>query len=160
VNLISSTEADQVIGLWLTEEKDGKIEIYKVGNAYHGKIVWGNDMKEADEKTLKKDVKNPDPKLRQRTLQDLPLLSGFVYRNGVWEDGKIYDPQTGKTYSCTMKYKSGKLEIRGFIGISLFGRSTYWTKISAYSGWFISYWAIKIVLSNCFLGVYMLMIFE
>jgi uncharacterized protein (DUF2147 family) len=56
----------------------------------------------------------------------------FVYDGeGVWEDGDIYDPKSGKTYSCYMKLQSmDKLKVRGYIGISLIGRTTYWTRTS------------------------------
>jgi uncharacterized protein (DUF2147 family) len=46
-----------------------------------------------------------------------------------WEDGEIYDPKSGNTYSCYMKFDSENvLKVRGFIGISWIGRTTYWTR--------------------------------
>jgi uncharacterized protein (DUF2147 family) len=56
-------------------------------------------------------------------------LKGFEFTGKSWEDGTIYDPNNGKTYSCTIKIKkANELEIRGFIGISLLGRTTVWTR--------------------------------
>ena len=53
----------------------------------------------------------------------------FEFDDGQWEDGDIYDPKSGKTYSCVIKMqKDGSLHVRGFIGISLLGRTTLWTK--------------------------------
>ncbi len=75
-----------------------------------------------------KDTKNPNEKLRSRNLKDLQMLKHFVYDGRIWESGEIYDPGTGKTYSCTMKLKLSKLEIRGYIGISLFGRTVIWQR--------------------------------
>jgi uncharacterized protein (DUF2147 family) len=59
------------------------------------------------------------------------ILSNFVHAGGnKWEDGKIYDPNNGKKYSCNMKLKDNNtLEIRGYIGISLFGRTEVWTRL-------------------------------
>ncbi|MBC7867421.1 MAG: DUF2147 domain-containing protein [Gloeobacteraceae cyanobacterium ES-bin-316] len=58
------------------------------------------------------------------------MLKNFIF-NGKdkWVNGKIYDPSSGKTYSCTMKIEGlNTLEIRGYIGISLFGKTELWTR--------------------------------
>ncbi|WP_231129646.1 DUF2147 domain-containing protein [Flavobacterium sufflavum] len=107
----------------MSEEKDVKIEIYKSGDKYFRKLIWGKTMYEADGKTSKKDVKNKNEKLRSRNLKDLIMLKDFEYNDGVWDGGEIYDTYSGKTYSCTMKLEKGKLNIRGYIGISLLGRT-------------------------------------
>jgi uncharacterized protein (DUF2147 family) len=116
-------QADKVLGVWLTEDKQGKIQIYKQGNAYFGKIISGNEPNRVDDK-------NPDEKLRSRKLIGAVILSNFVFDGkGTWEDGKIYDPNNGKTYSCLMKFKNDNtLEIRGYVGIAMFGRTAYWTR--------------------------------
>ncbi|WP_423147332.1 DUF2147 domain-containing protein [Rubrolithibacter danxiaensis] len=119
---IYAQKAEAITGVWLTEDKKGKVEIYNSGGKYFGKIVWGKDA------STKKDVNNPDPKLRNRTLLNLVILSDFTFDKDEWNGGKIYDPETGKTYSCTMKLQNGKLAIRGYIGISAFGRTTTWTR--------------------------------
>ena len=125
----NNVKQDAILGIWLSEQKDGKIEIYKSGNKFFGKLIWGNEMFETDGKTSKKDTKNTDEKLKNRNLKDLILLSDFVYEDNTWTGGKIYDPQTGKTYSCAMKLKNNVLNIRGYVGISLFGRTSEWTRI-------------------------------
>ncbi|SEO55114.1 Uncharacterized conserved protein, DUF2147 family [Flavobacterium sp. CF108] len=124
-----NTPSDKIEGVWLSEEKDVKIEIYKSGNKYFGKLIWGKTMYEADGKTSKKDVKNKNEKLRSRNLKDLIMLKDFEYNDGVWDGGEIYDAYSGKTYSCTMKLEKGKLNIRGYIGISLLGRTAIWEKV-------------------------------
>lgn len=124
----SGSGADKILGHWLNEEKDGRIEIYKNRNKYFGKLVWGERIFEADGKTSKKDANNGQADLRTRDLAGLVLLTNFIYDDGVWTDGKIYDPKSGKTYSCHIKFKDDKLEIRGYVGISLFGRTTIWTR--------------------------------
>lgn len=126
---VTATAEDQVIGTWLTTDQEGQIEIFKIGSKFYGKIVWGKDMYEADGKTPKKDTKNEDPAKRNRPLKGLIILSGFVYTNGGYEDGTIYDPNNGKTYNCKMKLSGDKLDIRGYIGLSLFGRTETWTRV-------------------------------
>ena len=61
----------------------------------------------------------------------LVILRDFVYdEEYVWEDGEIYNPKDGKTYSCKMELSKDKntLEVRGYVGISLFGKTNTWTR--------------------------------
>jgi len=124
-----SQEADAVLGIWLTQDKDSKIEIYKKNNEYHGKIVW---LKEPNKNGKPKvDDKNPDAKKQDRPIMGLVLMTHFEYdEDFVWEDGSIYDPKNGKTYSCKMTLSKDKntLDVRGYIGISLIGRTAIWTR--------------------------------
>ena len=124
-----TADADKILGVWLSEDKTGKIDIYKAGNKYFGKLVWGKTMYEVDGITSKKDVKNRNERLRSRNLKDLVMLTEFVYHDGVWDGGVIYDPYSGKTYDCTLKLRDDKLNIRGYVGVSLFGRTTVWERI-------------------------------
>lgn len=122
--------ADVVKGIWLNDEKDAKVEIYKSGDKYFGKIIWVKEMYESDGKTLKKDSKNLNEKLRGRSILNLTVLSGFAYDDSEWVGGEIYDPKTGKTYKSKMKLKGGNLEVRGYIGSPMLGKTTVWKKVS------------------------------
>jgi uncharacterized protein (DUF2147 family) len=118
-----SVSKDAILGEWLAESKDGKVLIYKQGEKLFGKVSSGKDG-------AKKDIHNPDAKLREQNIVGSVILKGFDFTGKAWENGTIYDPNNGKTYSCTMKIKSAnELEIRGFIGISLLGRTTVWTRV-------------------------------
>ncbi|NIG55450.1 DUF2147 domain-containing protein [Chitinophaga sp. Cy-1792] len=120
--------AHAITGVWFNQEKDGKIEIYENGGKYFGKLIWVKDTYEPDGKTPKKDSKNQDASLRNRPLVGVVLLTNFTYSDGKYRDGKIYDPKSGKTYSCIMTPKGNSLDIRGYIGVSMFGRTTTWTR--------------------------------
>jgi uncharacterized protein (DUF2147 family) len=122
----TGSPADQVIGFWLTSDGKAKIQVYKAGDNYFGKIVSGKDLYEANGRDLKKDLKNSNPSKRQRTIKDAVILNNFQYKDGVWSEGTIYDPANGNTYSCKMKFAGSRLEIRGYIGVSLFGRTEIW----------------------------------
>ena len=76
------------------------------------------------------DDKNPKEKLRSRSLINLPILRGFTKKNEeTYDDGEIYDPKNGKTYSCIITYRNAReLGIRGYIGISMIGRTTTWKR--------------------------------
>lgn len=121
-------EADVIKGTWLNEEKDAKIEIYKSGDKYFGKISWVKDAYEADGKTLRKDIKNPDVQLRNRTIVNCVILTGLQYDDGEWTGGELYDPKTGKTYKSKVKLKNASLEIRGYVGAPMFGKTTVWSR--------------------------------
>jgi uncharacterized protein (DUF2147 family) len=126
----SQAQADAVLGNWFNEEKDAKIEIYKNGNKYYGKIVW---LKEPNNEKgqPKTDTKNPDEKLRNRKIIGLVIMEHFVYEDKEWVDGKIYDGKSGKTYNCKMKLKdSNILDVRGYLGAAWMGlgRTTSWTR--------------------------------
>lgn len=114
---------DAIVGEWLSEAKDGRVQIYKVGEKFFGKVVWGKDGS-------RKDANNPDPKLKEQNIIGSVILKNFDFTGKAWEEGTVYDPNNGKTYSCTMKMPDvNTLSIRGFIGISLLGRSTTWTRV-------------------------------
>jgi uncharacterized protein (DUF2147 family) len=124
--------SDKVIGVWLNEEKEGKIEIYKQGEKYFGKIVWIDKVNYVNNQPPK-DSKNPDSKLRSRTVEGIEILKNFSYEpdDKEWINGTIYDPKNGSTYSCYMWFEKNnfqRLYIRGYIGFSLIGRTTQWTK--------------------------------
>lgn len=124
-----AVNADAVIGTWLTASGKAKVQIYKEGDKYNGKIVWLKIPTYEDGKP-KTDKNNPDKAKQSAPLLGLNMLKNFEFDEDEWEDGTIYDPENGKTYSCTIKYRDGKLDLRGYIGISLIGRTQTWYKVS------------------------------
>jgi uncharacterized protein (DUF2147 family) len=115
--------AQAIVGEWLNEKQDAKFLIYQAGGKFFGKITWGTSGDS-------KDSKNPNPALRNRDVIGLILLSDFSFAGkNVWDKGSIYDPREGKTYSCKLTLSSPeRLEVRGFVGIPMFGRTETWTK--------------------------------
>jgi uncharacterized protein (DUF2147 family) len=124
----AQSKADGVVGTWYSEGKESKIEIYQKGDNYFGKVAWVS-RKNADG-TPVQDVNNPDEKLRSRPIAGIIIMRDFKHAGkNVWEDGKIYDPKNGKTYSCKMTLiNKNQLDVRGYVGISLIGRTTTWTR--------------------------------
>jgi uncharacterized protein (DUF2147 family) len=121
---------DAVLGVWLTGSGKGKIKIYKDKNQrYHGKIVWLKEPRYEDG-TPKVDKNNPDEARRKDPLLGLQNLRNFSFEGGnKWVDGQIYDPENGNDYNCKMELvDENTLEVRGFIGISLFGRTDTWKR--------------------------------
>jgi len=128
--------SDDILGTWFNQDKDAKIEIFKCGNDYCGKIVWLKEptyppgSKEGTPGSPKVDTKNPDAAKRKTPLMDLQIVQGLQYSgDNQWKNGKIYDPDSGKTYSSKVTLPShDQLDLRGFVGVSMFGRTEKWTR--------------------------------
>ena len=130
IPLISQAQqADAIVGKWYTQDKDAHVEIFKEGEVYHGKMVW---LKEPTENGKPKmDKNNTDKAKRDRPILGMRLLSDFVHDGDTWEDGTIYDPRNGKSYSCTIKLlDKDTMEVRGYVGIAAFGKTVEWTRVN------------------------------
>ncbi len=128
--MLAQDDANDVTGIWYNEEKDARFEIYEDGGEYFAKIVWLEEPIDPETGEPKLDDENPDEDKQNRPLEGLVFMKDFVFEgDGLWEDGEIYDPKSGKTYDCYIKMESpDKLKVRGYIGISLIGRTSYWTR--------------------------------
>ena len=122
----SAQNADDILGIWYNQEKTAKVEIFKKGEKYFGKVVWLKEPLRDGKPKL--DVENEDEKLTTRPIMGLQLLNDFEFDDDEWEDGTIYDPKNGETYSCYITKEGDKLNVRGFIGFSFIGRTSIWTK--------------------------------
>ena len=128
---MASAQTLSPLGVWTNSERKATFEIYKCGDKLCGKIVSltvPNDPATGKPKT---DSQNPDPKLKNRPRLGLVFMQGFAYdAENKWDDGKIYDPESGKTYSCYMKMQGpNSMEVKGYIGFSLIGKSQSWTRV-------------------------------
>jgi uncharacterized protein (DUF2147 family) len=122
---------DDLIGIWEPSHGKGRVKIEKIGDKYFGKVVWLKDPIDPETGEKKLDKSNPDPALQKRKRLGLRVLQDFVNNgDGYWDSGTIYDPENGTVYSCkiTMKNKN-TLEIRGFVGVSMFGRTDTWKRM-------------------------------
>ena len=124
----SESKANDLLGFWLSEEKNAVIHVERTDNTFSGKIVWLIDIHTGKIKD-KLDEENPDKDKRARSLMGLAILKDFTFDDGSWSGGTIYDAKSGKTYSAKMKLEDmNTLNLRGFVGISLFGRTSKWTR--------------------------------
>lgn len=133
IQVNAQIKADDIKGVWLNEDKDAHVEIVNRNGKYFGNIVWLLNPIDEETGKPKLDDENPDDEMQKRPIMGLELLSGFEFDgDDEWEEGDIYDPKSGKTYSCYMEFTDdtkNKLKVRGFIGVSLLGRTTYWTRV-------------------------------
>jgi uncharacterized protein (DUF2147 family) len=132
---------DEILGIWKTFDKHGKqestMEIYKTNDTYCARIVglaepnWPADDDQNMAGQPKDDRHNPDTTLRHRPIIGMQIMHDFTYNAGknIWDGGRIYDPANGKTYKCKFTLTSStQLEVRGYIGISLLGRTEVWKR--------------------------------
>ena len=132
---VSAAQGDDILGVWNNAEKDGKIEIFKCSGKYCGKIVFAKEpnypvgSKEGKPGTPRLDNNNPNMAKKSKPIIGLQIVNNFVFGDNVWKDGTVYDPKNGKTYRGKISLASpNKLNLRGFVGIPLFGRTTTWTR--------------------------------
>jgi len=118
--------AEALNGRWWTQGREWQVQIYTDPEGHFaGKVVAGPRPDE-------KDVHNPDPRLRQRPLLGLVILQGFVQDTPLdWKNGQIYDPESGNYYKAKIWLSPNDpnhLKLKGYIGFSLFGRTSEWTR--------------------------------
>jgi len=126
---------NDVLGLWNTADNDSKLEFFKCGEKVCVKIAWlkepnYTDSKEGPVGTPKVDQFNPDKSLRKRPMLGLQIMDGFTaVSDDRWENGVIYNPDNGKSYRGKLHLVSPKkLQLRGYLGISLFGSNYMLTR--------------------------------
>jgi uncharacterized protein (DUF2147 family) len=131
---IQNADADKIAGTWLNQEGTAQIQVVKLESGafagkYYGKIVWLQTPEEDGKPKM--DKNNPDAAKKTTPLMGLIILKDFKYDEGSkeWNGGTIYDPKNGKTYSCKINLKENKLNVRGYVGISLLGRTAVWTRV-------------------------------
>jgi uncharacterized protein (DUF2147 family) len=129
-NSLFAQQANDILGQWLNEEGDAKVEIFNRDGEFFGKIVWLKEPKHENGE-WKLDDQNPDESLRHRRKLGLEVMHNLVWdeKEKEWNEGKIYDAREGDTYSLYAKLgDNNTLNLRGYIGFSLFGRTTTWTR--------------------------------
>lgn len=119
-----------VFGNWktiddVTGEAKSIVQVYEENGKVYGKII---------------EIFNPENRNKTCTectgkLKDKPLI-GMVFLYNLKKDGKEYndgnivDPKTGKEYSCYIELQdSNTLKVRGYVGISIAGRTQYWKRV-------------------------------
>jgi uncharacterized protein (DUF2147 family) len=128
-----AAERDAVLGFW--SGGNSILEIRGTGDGLSAVVVALTDARyRADEElgepgALRRDDNNPDPELKGRLLLGLELLSKYRFDGRRWQ-GKIYDPESGNTYSSRMERDGERLKMRGYIGVPMLGRTQYFLRVT------------------------------
>ena len=127
---LSSIQAQSVVGKWKTiDEETGEaksiVEIYEKSGKIYGKVV---DILRADHK---KDVCSKcEGAEKNKPILGMIIINGLKKDGSEYSGGTILDPTNGKKYKCYITLDSAdKLKLRGYVGISIMGRTQYWTRI-------------------------------
>ena len=125
--------ADAIVGQWMSVQGNVKVQVYRDGDEYKGKLVW---FKDTDDKSkpmnTRTDENNPDPRLRQRKVIGMQVLSKLRYnpKSMRWENGVIYDAKTGKEWSSVASLtKTGLLNVKGFWHFEFIGKTMTFKKV-------------------------------
>jgi uncharacterized protein (DUF2147 family) len=120
----------QVTGKWKTiDDETGQaksiVEVYEQNGKIYGKVVEILNPAKKDAKCT--NCKGAD---KDKPINGLIIIKGLKKDGNEWTDGDILDPQKGKLYSCTIKLDGAdKLSVRGYVGISMLGRSQTWHRV-------------------------------
>lgn len=125
----AQTGENAILGKWESDKKDVRLEFFKSGNEYQARLLWGNKVVESDGKTSKKDTKNPDSKLHSRNIIGIISVTGLKWDGEEYISGKIYNPPSGDTYKCKAWIEKGKLNLRGYMGVSMFGQTATFLRL-------------------------------
>lgn len=108
----STDEAEKIVGIWFTDDKTSKIQIYKNDSQYFGKIIWMASKESKEELKVK-------PKVGYQIFRKFT----FEGKN-VWSGGQVSDPRSGMTVSGKMTLKDNNtLNVRGYVGAPMFGKT-------------------------------------
>jgi len=119
-----------IFGKWKTVDDEtgmekGIVEIYEKAGKVYGRII---EILEKEKKHFKCEMCEGEDK--NKPVLGLVIIKGMKKKGDFYEGGKITDPKNGKSYHCKMNLEGkDKLIVRGYIGISLFGRSQTWFRI-------------------------------
>lgn len=124
--------ASPLLGVWHAEDGSLKIEMFDAGGSYAGRMLYGRRVMNADDKSFKRDVHNPDPALRSRSLQNIVVVKNLKWHAGNrrWEGGNLYDGSSGRTYSARVELKNGRMEMRGYMGSPMLGRTVTFNRVA------------------------------
>lgn len=127
---IAEWPSDPAHGYWLTENRKAIVEIAPCGDGACGRMVWVEEPRD-DLGQPKRDQKNADLGKRERTICGLELVGGLRRTDdGSWENGWLYNPRDGETYSARIRALSpSELEVRGYLGVTVLGKSQVWTRV-------------------------------
>ncbi len=126
--MLIAASKDAFLGKWFTKDTESIIEIFQKEGKIYGAIRWLKEPLDSNG-VPKMDDNNPDESLRKTPIIGLELLKEFEFNDGELEEGTIYDPNNGKTYSCEIKIQKNILKVRGYIGFSFIGRTAEWARV-------------------------------
>ena len=124
-------DANAIVGVWESGNGKARVKIDNIDGKFYGRIVWLKEPNDPATGKPKTDVNNSDASMKNVPLRGYRMLKDFQYKGkGIWEEGTIYDPESGNTYTSVITMKDeNTLDIRGYVGVKTFGRSDTWRRL-------------------------------
>ncbi len=126
----ATAQKNSVLGKWKSiDDETGKelgiIHIFEEGGKIYGKVIEIMNPKNRDKLCI-----NCSGEDKNQPILGLTILKGLSKDGNEYSGGKILDPKHGKYYKCYINLEDeNKLKVRGYVGISLFGRTQYWHRV-------------------------------
>lgn len=121
--------AQNVLGKWktiddVTNKPKSIVELYEYNGKVYGKVI----------KLFREPSEDQDPICdkctdyrKNKKIIGMNIVTGLSKSGSEWSGGEITDPKTGKTYKCYITLEGAdKLKVRGYLGVSVVGRTQYW----------------------------------
>jgi uncharacterized protein (DUF2147 family) len=121
-----------IVGVWMTDDGLGAVEIAPCGDKRCGRIVWMKNPFDAKGR-IQADVNNPNAALRTRPVCGVEIITGLARQaDQSWDVGKIYDPKEGDDHDLAAKLKGpNELEITGYEGTKWLSETFLWKRAPA-----------------------------
>ena len=124
-----SAQSNSLEGIWITKDdvtgrEKSEVLLYKDNGKLYGKII--NLLLPEDKGKLCTKCKG---EYKNKPIEGMIILNDLILEDGIWEDGTIIDPKSGKIYDCYLSLeKQNTLKVRGYLGFSLLGRTQIWKR--------------------------------
>lgn len=133
LNISGQISMDDILGKWMATDKSVAVHIYREGISFKAKVIWFDErLGSGTPMNTRVDSYNPNPKLRSTKVIGMDILEGLNYNSQKqqWENGKIYDASSGKTWDAFAEINDeGQMYVRGYWKWKYLGRSLYFTRI-------------------------------
>ncbi|MFH2093558.1 MAG: DUF2147 domain-containing protein [Pseudomonadota bacterium] len=130
---LSFADESSIVGKWKTiDDKTNQpkaiVQIYEQDGKYFGKVVDLFRKPSEEQNPICDKCSDSDPR-KDKPIRGMVILTDMEKDGDEYDDGDILDTKDGSIYSCEMKIEDGKLQVRGYIGFSLFGRTQTWHRV-------------------------------
>jgi uncharacterized protein (DUF2147 family) len=131
--IAAQNKQDAIVGKWMSIKGNLLVEVYKLNHDFKAKVVWFDDRDDKSKPyNTRMDEKNPDNSLRKRRILGMDVLHGLVYNSedDRWENGRIYDAKSGKTWDASVWITSDRLlKVRGFWHFEFLGETMQFRRV-------------------------------
>jgi len=126
---IAPALAADPFGMWLTEDKKGKVHIVNCGGALCGNLVWIQEPLDPDTNKPKLDKHNVDASKQERPLLGIPIVLNMKPSGANKWEGQVYNAEDGNTYSGSFTMSgANSAQLKGCVLGGLICKAQTWTR--------------------------------